>query len=172
MGRLLVSRQATQPAAKGRIQPLNVGRGDHSSRARGYQHHADASERVMHPTLRHACDVMLGRVFHDLGQLEVCCQHQPRTLAPSAPACVAEGGREGAGIARQAIDTHQDGSVRRQLKTAAGDLGMALEFRPIKTKNRMHIRVVTLEEKAANPYRGGKSKKVEPEALQETTSSG
>ena len=46
------------------------------------------------------------------------------------------------------------GEVRRQLKTAANDLGMALQFRPIKTKNRMHIRIITLEEKAALPVHG------------------
>ena len=52
------------------------------------------------------------------------------------------------------------GRVRRQLKVAANDLGMALEFRPIRGKNRMHIRIITLEEKAAKPYYGGRPKKV------------
>ncbi len=51
------------------------------------------------------------------------------------------------------------GLVRRQLKAAASDLGMALEFHRIKTKNRMHIRIITLEEKAAKPYYGGRPKK-------------
>ncbi len=60
-------------------------------------------------------------------------------------------------------------TVRTNLKDAAGELGLALEFHPFKDKRRMHFRVMTLEEKAARPYRGGgRPKKVPPEALQET----
>ena len=51
----------------------------------------------------------------------------------------------------------------------ADELGMALEFRPIKVKNRIHFRVITLEEKAALPKRPGRPRKVQPEALQETS---
>ena len=59
--------------------------------------------------------------------------------------------------------------VRQNLKAAADELGFALEFRPIKIKNRIHFRVITLEEKAAMPPRGRRPKKVQPEALQETS---
>lgn len=59
--------------------------------------------------------------------------------------------------------------VRQNLKVAADELGMALEFRPIKVKNRIHFRVITPEEKAARPPRGGRPKKVQPEAPQETS---
>ncbi len=59
-------------------------------------------------------------------------------------------------------------TVRQNLKAAADELGMALEFRPIKVKNRIHFRVITLEEKAALPKRPGRPRKVQPEALQET----
>ena len=60
-------------------------------------------------------------------------------------------------------------TVRTNLKDAAGELGLALEFHPCKDKRRLHFRVITLEEKAARPYRGGgRPKKVPPEALQET----
>ena len=64
-------------------------------------------------------------------------------------------------------------TVRTNLKDAAGELGLALEFHPFKDKHRMHFRVMTLEEKAARPYRGGgRPKKVPPEALRETNSNG
>ena len=59
-------------------------------------------------------------------------------------------------------------TVRQNLKAAADELGMALEFRPIKVKNRIHFRVITLEAKAALPKRPGRPRKVQPEALQET----
>ncbi len=59
--------------------------------------------------------------------------------------------------------------VRTNLKDAAGELGLALEFHPFKDKRRMHFRVITLEEKAARPYRGGgRPKKAQPEVAQET----
>ena len=60
-------------------------------------------------------------------------------------------------------------TVRTNLKDAAGELGLALEFHPFKDKRRMHFRVMTLEEKAARPYRGGgRPKKAQPEVAQET----
>ena len=49
--------------------------------------------------------------------------------------------------------------VRQNLKAAAGELNKALEFRPIKDKSRIHFRVITIEEKAAKPKRGGRPKK-------------
>ena len=60
-------------------------------------------------------------------------------------------------------------TVSQNLKAAADELGMALEFRPIKVKNRIHFRVITLEEKAALPKRPGRPRKVQPEAHQETS---
>ncbi len=60
-------------------------------------------------------------------------------------------------------------TVRTNLKDAAGELGLALEFHPFKDKHRMHFRVMTLEEKAARPYRGGgRPKKAQPDVAQET----
>ena len=60
--------------------------------------------------------------------------------------------------------------VRQNLKAAADELGIALDFRPIKDKSRMHVRVISPEEKAAMPVRGGRPKKGQPqlEAIQET----
>lgn len=49
--------------------------------------------------------------------------------------------------------------VRQNLKAAAEELGHALEFRPIKDKSRIHFRVITTEEKAARPKRGGRPRK-------------
>lgn len=49
--------------------------------------------------------------------------------------------------------------VRQNLKAAADELQQALEFRPIKDKTRIHFRVITLEEKAAKPKRGGRPRK-------------
>jgi hypothetical protein len=45
--------------------------------------------------------------------------------------------------------------VRQNLAAAAEDLGIALDFRPIKDKTRIHLRVITPEQKAARPKRGG-----------------
>ena len=56
-------------------------------------------------------------------------------------------------------------TVRQNLKAAADGLGMALEFRPIKTRNRIHLRVISLEQKAAMPKRPGRPRKVQPEAV-------
>ena len=59
--------------------------------------------------------------------------------------------------------------VRQNLKAAAEELGITLDFRPIKDKSRMHVRVITPEEKAAKPPRGGRPRKAESEAIQETS---
>ena len=59
--------------------------------------------------------------------------------------------------------------VRQNLKAAADELGIALAFRPIRDKHRIHFRVITQEEKAARPPRGGRPRKVRPEAPQETS---
>ena len=53
--------------------------------------------------------------------------------------------------------------VRQNLKAAADELGIALMFRPIRDKNRIHFRIITLEERAARPPRGGRPRKVRPE---------
>src|SRR5580765_3098087 len=39
--------------------------------------------------------------------------------------------------------------VRQNLKAAADELGLALDFRPIKKPDQMHFRVISQEEKAA-----------------------
>ena len=49
--------------------------------------------------------------------------------------------------------------VRQNLKAAADELGKALKFNPVKNKSRIHFRVITLEEKAAQPKRGGRPRK-------------
>ncbi len=47
--------------------------------------------------------------------------------------------------------------VRQDLKAAADELNLIFEFRPIyKDTARMHFRVITPEEKAAKPKRGGR----------------
>ena len=56
--------------------------------------------------------------------------------------------------------------VRQNLKAAADELGIALDFKPIKDRGRIHFRVITPAEKAARPPRGGRPRKVQPEALQ------
>ncbi len=55
-----------------------------------------------------------------------------------------------------ALEANEDKRIVRQnLAAAAEDLGIALDFRPIKDKTRIHFRVITVEEKAARPRRGG-----------------
>ncbi|MDQ5853508.1 MAG: hypothetical protein M3380_15835 [Chloroflexota bacterium] len=49
--------------------------------------------------------------------------------------------------------------VRQQLKTAAQELGLALDFRPTKDPTRIYFRVITLEERAAQPKPGGRPRK-------------
>jgi hypothetical protein len=49
--------------------------------------------------------------------------------------------------------------VRQNLKVAAQELGVAFEFRPIKDKSRIHFRVLTTEEAATRPKRGGRPRK-------------
>ena len=46
-------------------------------------------------------------------------------------------------------------TVRQNLKAAAEELHLALDFRPIRDPNRIHLRVMTPEERAARPKRGG-----------------
>src|SRR6476660_2214005 len=46
-------------------------------------------------------------------------------------------------------------SVRQNLKAAADEMGIALDFRPNKKPDQMHFRVISLEEKAARPKRRG-----------------
>ena len=50
-------------------------------------------------------------------------------------------------------------AVRQNLKTAAQELNIALEFRPIKDKARIHFRVITHEAQQAKPKRGGRPPK-------------
>ena len=46
--------------------------------------------------------------------------------------------------------------VRQNLKAAAEELNVALDFRPIRDPNRIHFRVITPEARAARPKRGGR----------------
>ncbi len=50
-------------------------------------------------------------------------------------------------------------TVRQNLKTAAQELKLALEFRPIKDKSRIHFRVITTEAAKSKPKRGGRPRK-------------
>jgi hypothetical protein len=50
-------------------------------------------------------------------------------------------------------------TVRQNLKTAAQELNIALEFRPIKDKSKIHFRVITHEAQQAKPKRGGRPRK-------------
>jgi hypothetical protein len=49
--------------------------------------------------------------------------------------------------------------VRNNLKEAAQELNLALDFRPIKNPMRMEFRVITPEEAAQKPRRGGRPRK-------------
>ncbi len=46
--------------------------------------------------------------------------------------------------------------VRQNLKAAAQELNIALDFRPIKDRSRMHFQFITPEEYAAKAKRGGR----------------
>ncbi len=50
-------------------------------------------------------------------------------------------------------------TVRLNLKEAAQELNLALDFRPIKNPMRMHFRGITPEEAAQQPRRGGRPRK-------------
>jgi hypothetical protein len=54
--------------------------------------------------------------------------------------------------------------VRRNLKAAAEELNLALDFRPQKNQSRLHVRFITPEEKAAQPKRTGRPRKNRPDA--------
>ncbi len=54
-------------------------------------------------------------------------------------------------------------TVRQNLKAAAEELNVALDFRPIRDPNRIHFRVITPEEQAARPKRGGRPRRTAPE---------
>jgi hypothetical protein len=45
--------------------------------------------------------------------------------------------------------------VRQNLKAAAAEQNLAVEFRPVKDPARLHMRFISLEEQAAKPKRGG-----------------
>jgi hypothetical protein len=49
--------------------------------------------------------------------------------------------------------------VRQNLKAAANELNLALDFRPVKNPTRIYFRVITPEEYAARPRRGGRPRK-------------
>src|SRR5919202_5070855 len=59
--------------------------------------------------------------------------------------------------------------VRQNLKAAAAEQNIALEFRPIKNASRLHVRFMSLEEQAARPKRpGGRPRKSAPPPVGET----
>ena len=58
--------------------------------------------------------------------------------------------------------------VRQNLKAAADELNVALEFRPIKDKRRIHFRFITPEERAAKPKRGGRPRNTAQEVAAES----
>jgi hypothetical protein len=49
--------------------------------------------------------------------------------------------------------------IRQNLQEAAKELNLALDFRPIKNPMRMQFRVITPEEAAQKPRRGGRPRK-------------
>src|SRR5919199_4567718 len=49
--------------------------------------------------------------------------------------------------------------VRQNLKAAAAEQNLGLEFRPLKDPSRIHLRFITIEEQAAKPKRGGRPRK-------------
>ena len=53
----------------------------------------------------------------------------------------------------------QKRDVRNNLKAAAQELNLIFDFRPIKDTSRLHFRVITPEEAAARPKRGGRPRK-------------
>ena len=55
-------------------------------------------------------------------------------------------------------------TVRHNLKAAADELGQIFDFRPIKDRSRIHFRVITPEEQAARPKRGGRPRQSAGEA--------
>jgi hypothetical protein len=61
-----------------------------------------------------------------------------------------------------ALDEGEDKrTVRQNLKAAAQELNLAFEFRPIKDRSKIHFRVITPEEAAQKPKRGGRPRKQE-----------
>jgi hypothetical protein len=53
--------------------------------------------------------------------------------------------------------------VRQNLKAAAAELNLALDFRPMKNPTRLHFRFITPEDYAAKPKRGGRPRKNRPD---------
>jgi len=49
-------------------------------------------------------------------------------------------------------------TVRQNLKAAADELNLIFDFRPVKDATRIHFRVITPEEHAAKPRRGGRAR--------------
>ena len=63
--------------------------------------------------------------------------------------------------------------VRQNLKAAAAEQNLGLEFRPLKDPSRIHLRFITIEEQAAKPKRGGRPRKsVSPDATDTADAAG
>ncbi len=54
--------------------------------------------------------------------------------------------------------------VRQNLKAAAAELNLALDFRPMKNPTRLHFRFITPEDYAAKPKQCGRPRKNRPDA--------
>ncbi len=54
--------------------------------------------------------------------------------------------------------------VRQNLQAAAQELGLALDFRPVKDPTRLRFRLIRPEERAPRPNRGGQPRSQEPAA--------
>ena len=57
------------------------------------------------------------------------------------------------------VEGEDKGTVRHNLQAAGEELGHVLDFRPIRDPSRLHFRVITPEERAAKPKRGGRPRK-------------
>ena len=55
-------------------------------------------------------------------------------------------------------------AVHQNLQAAADELNQVLDFRPIRDPSRIHFRVITPEERAARPQRGGRPRQRAGEA--------
>lgn len=59
--------------------------------------------------------------------------------------------------------------VRLNLQAAAEELGIALDFRPVKDATRLQFRVITPEARAARPRRGGRPRNQPPAESEQPT---
>ncbi len=82
-----------------------------------------------------------------------------RTAAIEAYKAALQDVQPGYGVDVMLEEGEEKRKVRQNLKAAAQDLNLRLDFHPVKDTARMHFRVITPEEKAAKPKRGGRPRK-------------